>query len=675
MRAIGLSVFAAALLLSVLAFAGIDAGNSSRYQNEGYGRSTPYLTHVIFDYDSVIPLDIIEETRNSGGSITVGSRVRNLTFIVDAARGYNFSFFLDGFDHQASFHTNDFIKDYTNLPPGNYTLMIQYTSPTGTTGSDELIRVRVLQPWYLTWPALMSYPAFIIVFLWFVYEQLNLRFARRRYMLEQIINTRTEELITEKEKSESLLANVLPKSTADEIMLKGKATKTKYNFATVLFSDIEGFTKIAEEMNPEILIDELDKFFFHFDSVVEKLNIEKIKTIGDAYMCAGGIPERNRTNPVEVVLAAVQMQNYMADLKREAEKAGRYFFDIRIGIHTGTVIAGVVGYKKLSYDIWGDTVNTASRMESSGEAGKINISGTTYEFVKEFFDCVYRGKMPVKYKGDIDMYFVRGFRSEMTDDGVSPNRRFMLKLKSMKLLDVEEYVIKLFDDEAPPGFFFHNSQFVRSLSTQVEILSRAEQIREEDYIVTRLAALLLYTGLLEEYNNPSEYSAIKAEKVLSRIGFGYETVDAAKEVIHKFYDDDFDSDAMAVLHDSVFDYLGRIDYADMAERLRKEMREAGYIYSDKEWIEMQGVFLAKHDFLTSTARMLRSYSIERQIDQLKELCCPEGDPALEEGGPGVSGVAEDDSGIREGDSGAVEGDNDVRKGDSGIVKGDDSGAQ
>ena len=176
------------------------------------------------------------------------------------------------------------------------------------------------------------------------------------------------------------------RSSADEIVAKGKADKIKYNFVTVLFSDIQGFTKIAEEMNPEVFIDELDKFFFYFDSVVEKYGIEKIKTIGDAYMCAGGIPEKNRTNPVEVILAALEMKAYMSRLKESSELEGMKFWDIRIGIHTGTVVAGVVGQKKLSYDIWGDTVNTASRMESSGEAGKINISGTTYEFVKDFFD-------------------------------------------------------------------------------------------------------------------------------------------------------------------------------------------------------------------------------------------------------------------------------------------------
>ncbi|MCK7533498.1 MAG: hypothetical protein MZV63_21930 [Marinilabiliales bacterium] len=194
-------------------------------------------------------------------------------------------------------------------------------------------------------------------------------FMERQKRLEELIAERTEELQHEKEKSDNLLANMLPKGTAEEIMSKGKAAKTKYNFVTVLFSDIQGFTKIAEEMNPEVLIDELDRFFFHFDSLAEKYRIEKIKTIGDAYMCAGGIPERNRTNPVEVVLAALEMQKYMQFMKNDPANTAARFWDIRIGIHTGTVIAGVVGHKKITYDIWGDTVNTASRMESSGEPG------------------------------------------------------------------------------------------------------------------------------------------------------------------------------------------------------------------------------------------------------------------------------------------------------------------
>ena len=144
----------------------------------------------------------------------------------------------------------------------------------------------------------------------------------------------------------------------------------------------------------------------------------------------------------------LEMQSYMKTLKEASKIEGIKYWDIRIGIHTGTVVAGVVGHKKLSYDIWGDTVNTASRMESAGEAGKINISGTTYEFVKEFFLCDHRGKMPVKYKGELDMYFVSGIIPELSDENGNPNRQFILKMQMIKLQDIEEMITKLFDEEA-----------------------------------------------------------------------------------------------------------------------------------------------------------------------------------------------------------------------------------
>jgi class 3 adenylate cyclase len=249
---------------------------------------------------------------------------------------------------------------------------------------------------------------FIILFT--VYQKWRaIKHDRERLRLEEIIQERTEALMKEKEKTESLLANILPKKTADELKSKGKVTSSKFKMVTVLFADIEGFTKIAEQMNPDKLIDELDHFYFHFDSVVEKYNIEKIKTIGDAYMAAGGIPVKNRTNPVEVILAAMEMQHFMKSLKDNNAD----IWDLRIGIHTGSVIAGVVGQKKFSYDIWGDTVNTASRMESSGKVGKINISESTYHLVKEFFNFDFRGKMPVKYKWDIAMYFVKGIKADL----------------------------------------------------------------------------------------------------------------------------------------------------------------------------------------------------------------------------------------------------------------------
>lgn len=457
-----------------------------------------------------------------------------------------------------------------------------------------------------------------ILLFWVFYNQMNLRFAHRQYHLEQIINERTNEMIIEKEKTEALLANLLPKNTADELMAKGKATKIKYNFVTVLFSDIQGFTKIAEEMNPEVLIDELDKFFFTFDSVVEKYGIEKIKTIGDAYMCAGGIPEKNRTNPVEVILAALEMKVYMSRLKESSELAGMKYWDIRIGIHTGTVVAGVVGQKKLSYDIWGDTVNTASRMESSGEAGKINISGTTYEFVKEFFTCEYRGKMPVKYKGELEMYFVSGIRADLSDENGGPNKDFIIKMQLLKLEDIEELIVNMFDISVHQNLYFHNSNMVKSVCSQVDLLSRAENIGDDVFVNLKLAAIFLLTGYISDYTKPMEGSLRLVEEILPRHGFNQENVDTTKRIIRNSFSGRNETIQDKILHDARYDYLGRVDYANLTEKFRKELSEHGTRYEDKAWIELQTIIQNENPFITDTARILRNVAVESQIRSLTD---------------------------------------------------------
>jgi class 3 adenylate cyclase len=215
-----------------------------------------------------------------------------------------------------------------------------------------------------------------------------------------------EQVIQQRDESNGLLLNILPAEIAQELKETGHATPKYYDMATVLFTDFKGFTQISEKLTPEQIIHELDYCFLKFDEIIEKYNVEKIKTIGDAYMCAGGIPIPNRTNALDVVKAGLEMKEFMEQFKAEKQAKGEAVWELRIGIHTGPLVAGVIGKNKFAYDIWGDTVNIASRMESSGEVGKVNISETTYELVKSHFQCTHRGKIAAKNKGEIDMYFV-----------------------------------------------------------------------------------------------------------------------------------------------------------------------------------------------------------------------------------------------------------------------------
>ncbi|MCB9267489.1 MAG: hypothetical protein H6558_20895 [Lewinellaceae bacterium] len=216
----------------------------------------------------------------------------------------------------------------------------------------------------------------------------------------------------ERERSDELLLNILPRSIAEELKEYGKAKARKYDQVTVLFSDFKNFTSISEQLSPEELVEELDKCFKAFDFIITQYDdIEKIKTIGDAYMCASGLTGR-RGMPYNIIRAALEMQQFLDEQKQEKMRLGKPYFEARIGIHTGSVVAGVVGVNKFAYDIWGDTVNIASRMEANGEEGRVNISSTTYGLVKYQFDCEYRGKVQAKNKGLIDMYFVQKEREK-----------------------------------------------------------------------------------------------------------------------------------------------------------------------------------------------------------------------------------------------------------------------
>lgn len=210
----------------------------------------------------------------------------------------------------------------------------------------------------------------------------------------------------ERKRSDDLLKNILPESTANELKEHGKAKARHYKQVTVLFTDFKSFTQIAEQLSPEDLVAELDACFREFDEITKELGVEKIKTIGDAYMCAGGLPEVNTTHASDVVRAAIKMRDYMLDYARKQQAQGKPVFEIRIGIHTGPVVSGIVGNRKFAYDIWGDTVNIAARMESSSEPGRINISQDTYELVQDRFVCIPRGKISAKNKGELEMYFV-----------------------------------------------------------------------------------------------------------------------------------------------------------------------------------------------------------------------------------------------------------------------------
>lgn len=215
----------------------------------------------------------------------------------------------------------------------------------------------------------------------------------------------------EKNRSDDLLLNILPEETAMELKAHGKVDAKRFESVTVLFTDFKSFTSYSENLSPEKLVKSVDYYFSKFDHIIEKYKLEKIKTGGDSYMCAGGLPFPTKDHAIKMTLAAFEIARFVEDTKNSDNHEIAHF-DIRIGINTGPVVAGVVGTKKFSYDIWGDTVNVASRMESTSIPGKINVAENTYQLIKDAFDCEYRSEIEVKNKGKMNMYFVTGIKQQ-----------------------------------------------------------------------------------------------------------------------------------------------------------------------------------------------------------------------------------------------------------------------
>jgi len=233
----------------------------------------------------------------------------------------------------------------------------------------------------------------------------------------------SEKLLTEKRVSESLLLNILPSEVADELRAKGIVSPKYFEDVTILFTDFVGFTLSTEKLAAEELVELLHDYFTAFDQIAARYKLEKMKTIGDSYMCISGLPMRNPSHPVDMVMAAFEMLEAVRERARPDRPAQ---WKVRIGIHTGPVIAGVVGINKFAFDIWGDTVNYSSRMESSGQANRINLSERTYSRVKDFFACEYRGKVLTKEKRELDMYFANGILpSLLTGSGEAPPPAFV----------------------------------------------------------------------------------------------------------------------------------------------------------------------------------------------------------------------------------------------------------
>jgi len=467
-------------------------------------------------------------------------------------------------------------------------------------------------------------------------EQLLFRISElmkeNKELTQQIkdLNNEKRKLEKEKEQLENTIAQIPSESLPQGVKYPSKNRSLRFEMATVLYADLQGLQEITQQSEKNTntgyssdIMDELDNIFLEFNKIVKKYKIERIKTIGDAYMAAGGVPEKNITNPVDVALAAMEMQDYMNKLKEEYESQNRKFWDYRIGIHTGPVTANFHGRKKLSYDLKGDTVHIATRIASVGEFGDINISIMTYEMIKQYFNCDYTGKIPVKYKGDMEILKLKRIKPAYSLNrkiGRIPNQILITKYLLRQFTDLQELILDRLEKELPSYLYYHNVKHTIDVINQAELIGYGEGVDDEDILLLKTAALFHDAGHIIGYDNHEYYGVQLAKEYLPNYKYNQQQIDNIADLIMSTkIPPDPQNLLEKIMCDADLDYLGRSDFIPVSNTLYKELKEQNKVGDINEWNKLQLKFISNHNYFTETALNLREVNKQKQIERIKAL--------------------------------------------------------
>lgn len=445
-------------------------------------------------------------------------------------------------------------------------------------------------------------------------------------------NKEQEEVIKKLEKQIETLTNENEKLKALQMTLHrdlkedkkpGEGERSlKFNMATVLFAVVHSSKERMNIMDSISFMDELDEIFYEFGAIAERLKIEKIKTIGDTFMCAGGIPKKNITNPVNVVAAALEMQNFLENFECKKRGEAEKVWELMIGIHTGPVVATVSGKKKISYELKGDTVNNATRIEAVAPPGSLLISVMTYELVKEFFECEYSGKLPVRYKSDLQLFKVKGIKPELSVDalGKEPNESFRIKYGLIQFTDIQEIILDKLERELPDFLFYHNVKHTVDVVTEVELIGWAEGCTDEEILLLKTAALFHDAGHTVSYDDHEIYGAELAREMLPQYNYTPDQIERICSIIMATKLPPNPADLLEeIICDSDLDYLGRSDFIPVSNTLFEELKAQNKMNELNEWNKLQVKFISGHQYFTKTARSLREVNKQLQIERIQSL--------------------------------------------------------
>lgn len=411
--------------------------------------------------------------------------------------------------------------------------------------------------------------------------------------------------------------------------LKKKQGETKFSVKkkgiTVMFIQLEGFKGVQKGDDSTYMFDLLEEIYIKFDEIILKHKLERVKTIGDDYICAGGIREKRSTNPIDVCLAALEISNYIDELRAKKVASDEHFWDLKIGIHSGN---GIVEEdkskkKKTSYSLTGEVINTVPRIANLCALGQVFISDYTYEIVKGYFNCDYTGDLPVKYRGNLELYQLKRIKKVYSEDrktGLVPNAEFTLKYHLKEFNDLEGKVIDFLIKNVPKHLYYHDYTHTIDVVNQVELIGYGEGVSDEQILLLKTAALFHDTGHTIESKGHEAHSCVIAREWLTEYNYSKEQIDEICSIIMATEMPPNPQNLLQrIMCDSDLDYLGRSDFIPTSNKLYKELEAMGIMNDINEWNKLQIKFLSAHSFYTDTSNRLREVNKQKQIERIEKL--------------------------------------------------------
>lgn len=422
-----------------------------------------------------------------------------------------------------------------------------------------------------------------------------------------------------------LLNNIFPENVLSELSTNGKFSPKRVENGVVLFTDFVDFSLKSKSLNPLRLIHQLERYFIKFDEIIERYNLEKIKTIGDAYMALAGVTENKPKAAIRACLAALEIRDYI-ETERDIALATKIdFWEIRIGLHMGPLVAGIIGTSKFNFDVWGDSVNIASRAETSSKRGNITITSNIFDSISTYFECTARGKIDLlKRGGAIDMFYLNSLKRKygMYSEGNAPSALLREKcgLPSVDFHNLRTHIINQLKSLLPDYLSYHDLPHTIDVEKAVIRYAKLEGISKEDQLILQTAALFHDAGFILQYHKNEDIAIGMVRSSLPRYGYNSDQIEKIAQMINSTKRSVEPTSLLEeIMCDADHDYIGRPEYHIIAKKLRDELAHNNELFTEREWIEFQLNFLEnQHVYYTETANNIRLKSKTARIKELKK---------------------------------------------------------